>query len=185
PHARRGADRPAPGLGGRRARQPGPGARPAGGPARRAARAAGDPRRCGMHRGGAGRRGGQEDGLSSYHMTPDEFRRWGREAVEWVARYMERIEEFPVLSRVAPGDVRQASASSAALCALVAARERATGGAVNRHGLDRRLPVYISSQTHSAVEKAVRIAGLGSEAIRVIDVDERHAMRVDDLERRL
>src|SRR5256712_2733360 len=41
-------------------------------------------------------------------MTPDEFRRWGREAVEWVARYMEQVEELPVLSRVAPGEVRAA-----------------------------------------------------------------------------
>src|SRR2546428_7133330 len=41
-------------------------------------------------------------------MTPDEFRRWGREAVEWVARYMEQVEDFPVLSQVAPGQVRAA-----------------------------------------------------------------------------
>jgi aromatic-L-amino-acid decarboxylase len=41
-------------------------------------------------------------------MTPDDFRRWGNEAVEWVARYMERIEDFPVLSQVNPGDIRRA-----------------------------------------------------------------------------
>ena len=40
------------------------------------------------------------------HMTPDEFRRHGAEVVEWIARYMERVEELPVLSRVAPGEVR-------------------------------------------------------------------------------
>ncbi|MGH9243181.1 MAG: pyridoxal-dependent decarboxylase [Acidimicrobiales bacterium] len=42
----------------------------------------------------------------SYHMTPDEFRRWGRETVEWVARYMERVEDMPVRSTVAPGEIR-------------------------------------------------------------------------------
>jgi aromatic-L-amino-acid decarboxylase len=42
----------------------------------------------------------------SYHMTPDEFRRWGHDTVEWVARYMERVEELPVMSQVAPGEIR-------------------------------------------------------------------------------
>src|ERR1700730_3134185 len=44
---------------------------------------------------------------TTYHMTPDEFRRWGAEAVEWVARYMEKVEEVPVLSRSAPADIRR------------------------------------------------------------------------------
>jgi aromatic-L-amino-acid/L-tryptophan decarboxylase len=221
-------------------------------------------------------------------MTPDDFRRWGNEAVEWVARYMERIEDFPVLSRVNPGDIRRAlpahppavgepfgevlrdldsvilpgithwqspnffgyfpangsgpsilgelisaglgvqgmlwstspactelethvldwlvellglpnrflsegdgggviqdSASSAALCAVVAARERATAGAVNQRGVDRGLTVYASSQAHSSIEKAVRVAGLGSDALRLVEVDERHAMRAKELERLL
>ncbi|HXT21009.1 MAG TPA: aspartate aminotransferase family protein, partial [Thermoanaerobaculia bacterium] len=39
-------------------------------------------------------------------MTPDEFRRHGAEVVEWIARYLEQVEEMPVLSRVAPGEVR-------------------------------------------------------------------------------
>jgi len=221
---------------------------------------------------------------SSYHMTPDEFRRWGREAVEWVAAYMERVEDFPVLAQVAPGEVRAAlsahppeegepfgavlgdldevilpgithwqspnffgyfpanasgpsilaellsaglgvqgmlwstspactelethvmdwlvdlcglpdrfrstgagggviedSASSAALCALVAARERATSGRSNETGVDGGLAVYVTSQTHSSIEKAVRIAGLGSVALRSVHVDEAGGMRADDL----
>jgi aromatic-L-amino-acid decarboxylase len=221
-------------------------------------------------------------------MTPDDFRRWGNEAVEWVARYMERIEDFPVLSRVNPGDIRRAlpahppavgepfgevlrdldsvilpgithwqspnffgyfpangsgpsilgelisaglgvqgmlwstspactelethvldwlvellglpnrflsegdgggviqdSASSAALCAVVAARERATAGAVNQRGVDRGLTVYASTQAHSSIEKAVRVAGLGSDALRLVEVDERYAMRAKELERLL
>ena len=42
------------------------------------------------------------------HMTPDEFRRYGRQVVDWIADYYERIETFPVLSQVEPGAVRAA-----------------------------------------------------------------------------
>lgn len=42
----------------------------------------------------------------SFHMTPDEFRERGAEVVEWIARYLEQVERYPVLSQVAPGDVR-------------------------------------------------------------------------------
>jgi aromatic-L-amino-acid/L-tryptophan decarboxylase len=35
----------------------------------------------------------------------EEFRRAGHAAVEWVARYLERREELPVLSRVEPGEI--------------------------------------------------------------------------------
>jgi aromatic-L-amino-acid decarboxylase len=223
----------------------------------------------------------------SFHMTPDEFRRCGREVVEWIAGYMEQVESFPVLSQVRPGEILdrlpaaapargepfeavlddldriilpgithwqspsffayfpanasgpailgdllssglgvqgmlwstspacteletrvldwlvemlalprrfrsdsrvgggviQDTASSAALCALVAARERATGLETNRTGVTRRFTVYTSAQTHSSVEKAVRIAGIGTDNLRAIEVDPRGAMRPDLLER--
>lgn len=48
----------------------------------------------------------ETEDASSFHMTPDEFRRQGGEVVEWIARYMEQVEGYPVLSQVAPGDVR-------------------------------------------------------------------------------
>jgi aromatic-L-amino-acid decarboxylase len=41
-------------------------------------------------------------------MTPDEFRRQGAAVVEWIARYLETVEERPVQSPAAPGDVRAA-----------------------------------------------------------------------------
>jgi len=41
-----------------------------------------------------------------YHMTPDQFRRHGRELVDWIADYYERVESFPVLSQVQPGEIR-------------------------------------------------------------------------------
>ena len=39
-------------------------------------------------------------------MTPDEFRRRGHEAVEWVAAYMERVGSLPVAAQVQPGEIR-------------------------------------------------------------------------------
>ncbi|NND83594.1 MAG: aspartate aminotransferase family protein, partial [Acidimicrobiia bacterium] len=39
-------------------------------------------------------------------MTPEEFRTAGRDLVDWIADYWERIEEFPVRSQVEPGWVR-------------------------------------------------------------------------------
>jgi aromatic-L-amino-acid decarboxylase len=221
----------------------------------------------------------------NYHMTPDEFRRWGYATVDWVADYMEKVEELPVLSSVEPGEIRsrlpekppvegqpfslmlrdldeiilpgithwqspnffayfpgntsgpsilgellsaglnvqgmlwlsspastelethvldwgvdllglpdsfrsgsrgggviQDSASNAALCALLSAREKATGYAGNRRGCDGSLVAYTSTQAHSSIEKAVRVAGLGSEHLRLIDVDDTYALRPDLLE---
>jgi aromatic-L-amino-acid decarboxylase len=217
-------------------------------------------------------------------MTPDEFRHWGNEIVNWIADYMERVEEYPVLAQVKPGEVRaklpeeppqkgesfdailqdvdqiimpglthwqspnffgyfpsnnsfpsilgellsaglgvqgmlwatspactelethvldwvvdmlalplhfkststgggviQDSASSGALCAILAARERATRGRSNRLGADGSLVAYVSTQTHSSVEKGIRVAGLGSDNLRAIDVDEHYAMRPERL----
>jgi aromatic-L-amino-acid decarboxylase len=219
-------------------------------------------------------------------MTADEFRRYGRAVVDWIADYHERIESFPVLSQLAPGDVRgalpaeppelgerfeamladveriilpgithwqsprfhaffpgnssypailgelmsagfsvqgmlwstspactelethvldwvatmlglpqsflsnstgggviQDSASSAQLCAVLAGRERATSFASNAHGCDGKLVAYTSSQAHSSIEKAVKIAGLGSESLRLIEVDENFAMKPEHLAR--
>ncbi|HOG27637.1 MAG TPA: pyridoxal-dependent decarboxylase [Vicinamibacterales bacterium] len=41
-------------------------------------------------------------------MSADEFRAHGHAIVEWIARYMEHPERYPVLARVAPGDIRRA-----------------------------------------------------------------------------
>jgi aromatic-L-amino-acid decarboxylase len=208
------------------------------------------------------------------HMTPDEFRAHGRQVVDWIADYLERVESYPVRSQSRPGDIRAAlpahppeqggsfgdvledvdrvlmpgvthwqhpnffayfpanatgpailadllssglgvqgmvwatspacteletvvvdwlaellglpagfrtdsagggviqdSASSAALVAVLAALHRAGGGKAAESGLTGRHTVYVSSQTHSALEKAARIAGIGSANVRVVDVD--------------
>ncbi len=220
----------------------------------------------------------------SFHMSPADFRRHGHAVIDWIADYHEKIEDFPVLSRAEPGQIRaslppqapehgepfdkmladvdrlilpgithwqspnffayfpsnssgpailgellsaglgvqgmlwstspactelethvldwladmlalpeqfrssasgggviQDTASSASLCALLAARERSTGFASNDRGCDGKLVAYTSTQAHSSIEKAVKIAGLGARNLRLVAVDETFAMRPDAL----
>ncbi len=217
-------------------------------------------------------------------MTPEQFRHWGREVVDWIADYLERVEDYPVASPVKPGEIRdqlpanppqegesfaailrdldeiimpgithwqspiffayfpcnnsgpsilgemisaglgvqgmlwatspacteleahvldwvvdmldlpghfkstssgggviQDSASSASLCAILAARERATGGRSNRSGARAPLVAYATPQTHSSIEKGVRIAGLGSGNLRLGETDAKYRMCPDRL----
>ncbi|PYX59477.1 MAG: aspartate aminotransferase family protein [Acidobacteria bacterium] len=224
----------------------------------------------------------------SFHMTSDEFRRHGHAVVDWIADYRDRIESFPVLSQVKPGEVRAAlpasaplhgepfaallkdvekiilpgvthwqspnffayfpsnnsapsilgdllssglgvqgmlwstspactelethvldwlvpmlglpekflssstgggvmqdTASSAVLCALLAGRERATSFTSNEKGCDGRLIAYASTQTHSSLEKAAMITGIGRTNLRLIEVDKDFAMRPAALARQI
>ena len=224
----------------------------------------------------------------SFHMSPDDFRHYGRAVVDWIADYYETIESFPVLSQVQPGQIRaslpsepprhgeafedilkdvnnliipgvthwqspnffaffpanvsgpailgellsaglgiqgmlwstspactelethvldwlvdmlglptkfksdaagggviQDSASSASLCALLAARERATDYGSNEGGSDGRLIAYASAHTHSSIEKAVKIAGIGRQNLRLIQVDDHFALRPDELAKQI
>ncbi len=103
--------------------------------------------------------------------------------MDWMAEMLALPERFK--SSSSGGGAIQDSASSATLCALLAARERATGLASNERGCDGRLVAYASTQAHSSVEKAVKIAGLGRQNLRFIDVDECYAMRPDRLRQQI
>ena len=84
------------------------------------------------------------------------------------------------------GGVVQDSSSGANLVALLAALHRSSTGATLRHGVEPdRATVYVSSETHSSMEKAVRIAGLGTDAVRIVEVDGDLAMRPAALAARL
>jgi aromatic-L-amino-acid/L-tryptophan decarboxylase len=48
----------------------------------------------------------------SFHMSPEEFRHYGKEVVDWIADYYQRIETYPVLSQVKPGQIRASLPSS-------------------------------------------------------------------------
>ncbi len=70
--------------------------------------------------------------------------------------------------------VIQDSASSATLCAILAARDRVSPT------IDRtKLRAYTSTQAHSSVEKGMRVAGLRGEQLRTIAVDDDFALRPD------
>jgi aromatic-L-amino-acid decarboxylase len=77
------------------------------------------------------------------------------------------------------------TASTASLIALLCARERATNFSLARGGLQaeaKPLTVYVSTQSHSSVEKAALLAGFGRANVRAIGVDDSFAMRADLLE---
>ncbi|HEV8141898.1 MAG TPA: pyridoxal-dependent decarboxylase [Methylomirabilota bacterium] len=77
--------------------------------------------------------------------------------------------------------VIQDSASSAILCAILTARERATNWRSNDKGITERMTVYCSSETHSATEKDAKVAGIGRANVRKVPIDTRFAMRADRL----
>ena len=89
------------------------------------------------------------------------------------------------LSTAAGGGVIQDTASSSSLCAMLAARERATGYRSNRQGCDGTLVAYTSNQAHSSIEKAAMVAGIGMDNLRLIDVDESFAIRPDALKNQI
>jgi len=103
--------------------------------------------------------------------------------LDWVVDMLALPDKFK--SSNEGGGVIQDSGSSASLCALLAAREQVTNLASNERGCDGKLVAYTSNQAHSSLEKAVKIAGIGSQNLRLIDVDENYAMRPDALARQI
>ena len=79
--------------------------------------------------------------------------------------------------------VIQDTASSATLCALLTARESESGYGINRRGFSggERFTVYGSTETHSSIEKAVSIAGFGTDQLRKVKVTVDFAMDPNEL----
>jgi aromatic-L-amino-acid decarboxylase len=103
--------------------------------------------------------------------------------LDWLAEMMGMPGKFK--STLTGGGVIQDTASTSALTAIIAARERATQFQSNKTGIQQKLVAYISTQTHSSLEKAIKIVGVGSENLRLIEVDGKFAMRVDLLEKQI
>jgi aromatic-L-amino-acid/L-tryptophan decarboxylase len=101
--------------------------------------------------------------------------------MDWLVRMLGLPETF--LSSGKGGGVIQDSASSSSLCAILAARERATGFRSNEDGCREELVAYTSTQAHSSIEKDVKVAGIGRRNLRLIDVDADFAMRPELLEK--
>ncbi len=79
--------------------------------------------------------------------------------------------------------VIQDTASTATLVALLTAREKATNFEANQKGIRKPLMVYASEETHSSIEKGVKIAGYGKENLRYISTDDSFAMIPAELEK--
>ncbi len=80
--------------------------------------------------------------------------------------------------------VIQDTASTSTLVALISARERATGYALARGGLQgetRKLRVYVSAHAHSSVDKGALLAGFGRDNLSLVPFDAKYAMRADVL----
>jgi aromatic-L-amino-acid decarboxylase len=97
--------------------------------------------------------------------------------MNWLRQMIGLPEEFT--------GVIQDTASTATLVALISARERATSHAWGLRGPGQGEPalaVYTSAEAHSSVAKGVRLAGYGSEMLRLIPVGQEFALRPDALE---
>ncbi len=103
--------------------------------------------------------------------------------LDWLVTMLGLPPKF--LSTGSGGGVIQDTASSASLCAMLAARERATNYLSNRRGCDGKLVAYTSNQAHSSIEKAAMVAGIGIDNLRLLEVDERFAMRPEALARQI
>ena len=78
--------------------------------------------------------------------------------------------------------VIQDTASSATLVAILTAREKVTDFQANETGVPPNLRVYCSTQTHSSIEKAVKIAGIGRRNLIKIPVDDQMRMQPEALD---
>ena len=77
----------------------------------------------------------------------------------------------------------QDTASTTTLCAVLTMRERALQWIGNQQGLfgQQHVRIYASHRTHSSIDKAMWIAGIGQDNLVKIPTDETMAMDVDAL----
>jgi aromatic-L-amino-acid decarboxylase len=79
----------------------------------------------------------------------------------------------------------QDTASTCTLISLITAREKVTNYSVNQSGYINQpvFRVYQSTETHSSIEKAVKVMGVGKENLRKIPVDDQFRMIPEELEK--
>jgi aromatic-L-amino-acid/L-tryptophan decarboxylase len=98
-------------------------------------------------------------------------------AAELEEKMMEWLKEMTGLPKHFHG-VIQDSASTATLVAILNAREKHSEFQVNENGMKwfDTFKVYCSTETHSSIEKAVKIAGIGSQNLVKIGVDDQFSL---------
>ena len=100
--------------------------------------------------------------------------------MQWLASMIDLPKKF--------SGVIQDSASSATLCALLTAREKATSWKTNELGfmtIAKKLIVYTSEEAHSSIEKGAKIAGFGKDNIRFIPTDNKFSMCANTLRKEI
>ncbi len=103
-------------------------------------------------------------------------------AAELEEKIMEWFKEMMNLPSTWSG-VIQDTASTATLAAILSAREWKSDNIINQNGFNNhKFRVYCSSQTHSSIEKGVKIAGFGSQNLVKIDVNPDLSMNTEALE---
>lgn len=105
-------------------------------------------------------------------------------AAELEQRMMEWLRDSMGLPSGLEG-VIQDSASSATLVALITAREVTTGFRSNEEGVPNNLRIYCSEETHSSIEKAVGVCGIGRKNLVKIGVDNQMRMIPSLLEEKI
>jgi aromatic-L-amino-acid decarboxylase len=80
----------------------------------------------------------------------------------------------------------QDTASTATLAALISAREQKTNWSINQKGFEQqRLRFYCSAETHSSIDKAVKVLGAGLDNLVKVGVDEHLAIVPELLEKEI
>ena len=93
-------------------------------------------------------------------------------AAELEEKVMNWLKEMMNLPRKWEG-VIQDTASTATLCALLTAREKTSQFQINETGFEaQKYRIYCSSQCHSSIDKAVKIAGFGVENLVKVAVND-------------
>jgi aromatic-L-amino-acid decarboxylase len=104
-------------------------------------------------------------------------------ATELEERVMQWLQKMTGLPENFTG-VIQDTASTATLVSLLTAREKASNYSINQIGFrpENCFTIYCSTEAHSSIERAVKIAGFGQENLRKIPVDNNFAMIPSALE---
>ena len=104
-------------------------------------------------------------------------------AAELEEKMMNWLRDMTGLPKSFTG-VIQDTASTSTLASILTAREHFSDYTINRDGFtgNERFRVYCSTETHSSIEKAVKIAGIGRSNLVKVAVDESFAMIPSKLE---
>lgn len=101
--------------------------------------------------------------------------------MDWLVELLDLPDFFH--SKNSGGGVIQDTASSSSLIAILAARHKFTNGKAPSEGIPGDAIAYASTQAHSSIEKAMNIAGFGTDNFRKVNCDQNYSMDPKALEK--